>query len=140
MTAIDPLSHFNYPRLDVECMCNLCQNWRLWRKDYDHYKNLTADHSRSCLCWRCGKRRIAQQHFLAMASQRELYCELSYHASQHEKSYGPSLMSWIQHELRVNEASVGWWATIAQAKTLTHWFMRFQASTFCPSGAVSGVL
>lgn len=140
MSELHPLAHYEYPKVDIECTCNLCENWRLWRNQYDKYKVLTSDHIRSCFCWRCCRRREAQQHFLAMASQRELYCEMSYHAAQHAKTYGPHLMVWMSHELKNNEASVGWWATIAQTRTLVYWFMRFQASSFCPSGLASGVI
>lgn len=124
-----PLEHFVYPVLDIECCCFLCTNWREQRGRFDFYKMLTLDHNRSCMCWRCQHRRILQQGFFAAASKRELYCEMSYHASLKAHSYGMQLMSWTTSVIEQSREPNGWWSTISQALTLTYWLARFQSET-----------
>lgn len=121
------LNHYVYPQLDVECQCKLCVVWRSERDAFDKFKRLTFDHDRSCMCWRCVRRRQLQQAFLAAAAKRELYCEFSWHASRHP-SYGNTLMNWVSQELDANRETNGWWATLAQAYSLSFWLARFQSS------------
>lgn len=127
------LDHYTFPNLDVECTCKLCTQWRQARGVFDEAKMLTNDHTRSCMCWRCKKRRGLQQEFLAASSKRELFCELSYHASRHP-AYGKHLMNWAMKEIN-QEQSNGWWATFGQSYPLSFWFARFQSAM---SGLVSG--
>lgn len=128
-TEFSGLSHYNYPQLDIECCCDLCSVWRQQRNLFDEMKRLTWMHNRSCMCWRCRKRREYQNNFLAAAARRELFCEMSFHASRHP-SYGPKLMTWVSRELSENTETNGWWATFAQAYSLSFWFSKFQASLF----------
>ena len=133
MTAFSPIEHYNYPVLDVQCCCTLCTQWRRQRELFDEIKAVTFDHNRSCMCWRCRRRRQLQQGFLATSARRELYCELSWHASRHANTYGPQLMSWAAEEIKNWPETDGWWATISQALALSYWLSRFQSS-----GVVSG--
>lgn len=121
------LDHYNYPKLDVECACSICMTWRGLRNEFDQMKRLTLTHDRSCMCWRCCRRRSLQSSFLAAAAKRELFCEMSFHAARHP-SYGDKLMNWVSLELAQNSETDGWWATLAQAYSLTFWFSRFQDS------------
>jgi hypothetical protein len=130
----EPLEHYSYPQLDVECSCNLCTDWRQHRDLFDEMKRLTWTHNRSCMCWRCRKRREYQNKFIAAASRRELYCEMSFHASRHP-SYGPRLMAWVSRELAENTETNGWWSTLGQAYSLTFWFSKFQES-ICPESRI----
>src|SRR4029077_1145303 len=83
-----------------------------------------------CMCWRCRKRREYQNNFLAAASRRELYCEMSFHAAAHKKTKAPQLMNGVSKELPENPETNGWWSTLAQAYSLSFWFSRFQSSLF----------
>lgn len=134
-----PLRHYQFPALDVECCCAICRSWRVEREAFDTIKALTYDHQRSCFCWRCKQRRQKQQSFLAAASKRELYCELSWHASRHAGTYGPVLMKWVSKE--ITKETDGWWATFGQSYPLSYWLARFQSAiTNVVSGlAVSGI-
>jgi hypothetical protein len=129
MISYPPLEHYDYPSLDVACCCQLCTDWRHQRDFFDEMKRLTWTHNRSCMCWRCRKRREHQNNFLAAASRRELYCEMSFHASRHP-NYGPKLMTWVSRELAESTETNGWWSTLAQAYSLSFWFSKFQGSLF----------
>lgn len=128
-TEYAPLNHYVYPVLDVECCCWICSEWRRQRDLFDDMKRLTLTHTRSCMCWRCRKRREHQNSFLAAASRRELYSEMSFHAA-HNKSYGPVLMNWISRELAESTETDGWWSTLAQAYSLSLWFSKFQGAVY----------
>lgn len=129
MSAFAPLNHFVYPVLDVECCCALCVTWRRKRDDFDEMKRLTLTHNRSCMCWRCRKRREYQTGFLAAAAKREFYSEMSFHANSHP-AYGARLMQFAAETLQNNTESDGWWSTLAQAYSLSYWFAQFQASLY----------
>lgn len=133
------LNHYVYPVLDVECNCAMCRTWRLERDSFDDLKRQTLSHNRSCMCWRCQKRRQHQQSFLAAAAKRELYSEMSYHAANHP-SYGPQLMNWVSTEIENDVETDGWWATLAQAYPLSYWFGRFQSSVYPESEPASAVV
>ena len=133
MSEFSPLNHYVYPVLDVECTCSLCSVWRTQRDAFDEIKTITFNHQRSCMCWRCRRRRQLQQGFLAAASKRELYCEMSWHASRHPKSYGPQLMDWVRNEIVTNSESAGWWATFGQAYPISYWLARFQSAAYGPA-------
>jgi hypothetical protein len=138
VTSFAPLEHFDYVRLDVQCCCPICTEWRTHRDSFEKYRLLTFTHNRSCICWRCRKKRQLQQKFLGASARRELYCEMSYHAARHPK-YGSQLMHWVSDELEQSELSDGWWATFGQSYTLTYWFSKFQ-STFCYLASGTGTM
>jgi hypothetical protein len=138
-SVFSPLEHYVFPTLDVECCCDLCQNWRTERVAFDEIKAVTFNHDRACMCWRCKKRRRLQQSFLAASSKRELFCELSWHAARHAKTYGPRLMVWVTGEIMDNTVTDGWWATLGQSYPISYWLLRFQSaftSASCSGSAV----
>lgn len=135
----DHCAHYDYPQLDVSCTCKYCADWREKRRSFDHAKALTSDHSISCYCWRCVARRDLQTSYLAALNKRDIYCEISWHASKHKDSYGPTLMQWIDVVLQSDELGEGWWYTRAPYFPLRHFLYRFQAVFSTKIPAVSGM-
>jgi len=133
------LHHYDYPVLDVECTCAFCADWREKRTDFDKWKALTRSHKRSCFCWKCCRRRDAQTEYLASFNKRDVYCELSWYASKHEKTYGPTLINWVEAALLNDTLGSGWWSTRAPYYPLYHFLHKFQTAHSAAMPAVSGL-
>lgn len=124
MSEHTPLSHYDYPILDVECCCAICNEWRTKRLDYDNAKRMIRNHSRSCYCWKCCKSRELQIEYLAAQGKRDLYCEMSWHAK--DIPHGKTLMAWLQKELTDSQETPGWWAKTSPCFSLGHWVYKFK--------------
>jgi len=118
------LEHHDYPRLDVECCCRICKEWRERRVEYESLRRFVNHHSRSCFCWKCCRTRELQIEYLAVQNKRDVYCELSWHASKHNN--GSVMMKWLEKELMESDLSDGWWAKTSPVFSLGHWVWLFK--------------
>lgn len=124
---IYPLTeHYCYPILNVECTCYFCNEWREKRTKFEQFKRMTAKHTRSCFCWRCCKKRDLQVVYLSALHKRDVFCELSWHASKHRDTYGPTFMKWVETELMNDKLGDGWWSTRSVYYPLYYFFHRFE--------------
>lgn len=81
-------------------------------------------------------------------NQRDLYCEISYHAAtspewRNRPDIQEKIMEHIERELEDKSRTSGWWATYAAYYPLSYWIRRVEKkiaeATCTVSGAVSGV-
>lgn len=133
MSEHSTLEHFDYVRIDVECTCSICTEWRQTRIEFESMKRLIKNHDRSCFCWKCCRVRELQIHYLAIQSKRDIYCEMSWHASKAPKT-GGKLMEWLEKELLTSDETPGWWAKISPCFSLGHWLWKFQVASLSVSG------
>jgi hypothetical protein len=124
MTELSPTNHHNYIRIDVECDCPICMAWRQKRVAYEASRQTVQQHNRSCYCWKCRRCRELQMEYIAIQNKRDIYCELSWHASMTKG--GGSLMRWLEQELLTSTETVGWWAKSSPCFSLGHWVWMFQ--------------
>jgi hypothetical protein len=135
--TLGPLNHHEFPRVDIECTCNLCSDWREKRVEYETIRKFVYNHSKSCFCWKCCKCRELQLKYLAAQNKRDVYCELSWHFSKHPA--GPRFMGWLENELLTSEETDGWWSKTAPIYSLSHWVYLFKESLAAAVTGVSGV-
>lgn len=137
MSEISMLNHHDYPRLDVECCCSICTQWRSKRVEYEKLRRLVRPHSRSCFCWKCCRLRELQIEYLAIQNKRDIYCELSWHASH--VSGGLHFMNWLQTELLTSRETPGWWAKSSPCFSLGHWVYLYKQAVTALCSGVSGM-
>lgn len=139
VVIFDLLSHYSYPELDEGCRCRICQSWRDTQEIYFGYLKITEDHRLGCRCDDCRSLMRARSGYLAATNRRNLFCELSWHATQ--QKHGIALMRWLWGQI-VEQPVVyndRFWEHNGAETPLISWFREFSAHQRGLGMAVSGV-
>lgn len=136
MSEMNPLMHYDYTRLDIECCCPICVEWRQKRTEYESIRKFVHHHSRSCFCWKCCRFRELQIEYLAIQNKRDVYCEISWHSARWP--YGARLMGWLKNRLLESEETDGWWAKTSPVFSLGHWVWMFKEDITARAALASG--
>jgi hypothetical protein len=140
VTPRGPLDHFDV-RDDEPCACSVCTAWFAAKREADAASAARPPHPPTCNCRECVPARRARYRLQALNARRDLWIEMSYHASMHK--VGEPYMAWLAAEMADDRKTLGWWANEASRFPLAYWFKRFEqavrSGVVSLSGAVSGV-
>lgn len=138
LRKFEPLEHYDYRVLDVECGCAICIDWRAKQAALDAAQATLAGHVPiRCRCAGCRQHTKLRSAQLAARNRRDLYCECSWHASMLDQrnaifdlaasvpgsGLGERFMDWVHGQ--VHTKSDGWWEKLGPQLTLGTWFDNF---------------
>ena len=115
-----PIEHWNYPDLDANCGCVLCEAYRQLKRQAAALKAAATGHPFRCHCPICQQAKKAHQEFLAIANQRDTYSELTY-VVQHRPWRRDFLVWVLPHVLGRTERTDGWWQVRSETYSLRQW-------------------
>lgn len=134
------LQHYDYPALDQVCTCLICVDWRKKRAVFHDAQIRVDGHDRSCMCADCKAMRSVRTAFHAADERRNLFCEVSFHASEKSLPDGVRVMEWLHDELTSGRRTDGWWEGRAPYYPLSYWFMQAKKGVMSMAVAVSGAI
>lgn len=115
-----PAEHWNYPDLDANCRCVLCEAYRQAVEKAVALKAAAAGHPFRCRCYVCQQAKAAHQNFLAITNQRDTYSELTY-VVQH-RPWRRAFLIWLRPRvLGLTGLTDGWWQVRAETHSLRRW-------------------
>lgn len=130
-----PLDHHEY-RVDLECECYLCEDWRRNRDSYFVLRTGNS-HLLDCRCDPCRDRYRARTDYIAALNKRDLYCEASFHAWKNP-AWGSLFMNWVTSQVTMYTS--GFWEQRAPHRAMRDWLCAFDDDYFKSTGGVSGIV
>jgi hypothetical protein len=139
LREFDPLDHYDYGEIDLQCSCGLCADWRKKLSDLQRFqsylprKNCEHESCHPDLKGPCSDCKLAlrsRMTYLAALNRRDLYSECSFHASNMEPPIvGEAFMRWVRAV--VDDSTTrpdGWWTNKAPYLPMQFWITMFRQS------------